>query len=582
MRSDLNIKIAMCQYNFIVGDLTGNKDKILSGISQAVEQHCDVVVFPELSITGYPPEDLLLRNQFIVDQLSILDEITLKVDDIVCIVGFVDRVEKDLYNAAAVIHKGRIQQVYHKIQLPNYSVFDEERYFEAGNEPLVVSINGVKLGIGICEDIWIKECVTESQAFCGDAEILINISASPYYMAKFNERLEMVQSRAKRTRAFVIYNNLVGGQDELVFDGHSLIVDETGKLAGHGHAFEEDMLVFDVDVDRIRKHRENDETFEQDAQEFTCPFEYLRYVELQTRFVHDELKITAPGRPRLSDEDEVYQALILGLKDYVHKNGFKEVVFGLSGGIDSALVAAIAADALGPEHVHCVTMPTRFSSRGSVDDSVRLADNFGITLNELAIEDVFNSYLGLLEPLFKDQPFNVAEENLQARIRGAIVMALSNKFGWIALATGNKSEVSVGYSTIYGDMVGGFSPLKDVYKMWVYKLSRRRNEIAGYDIIPQSIIDKAPSAELRPDQKDEDSLPPYDILDAILEYYVEDDLSVNDIEAKGYERQTIKDVIRLVDINEYKRRQAAPGVKITPRAFGKDRRMPITNKYRMG
>ena len=575
-----NIRIALCQYNFIVGDLAGNRTKILQGVEKAVAQQCDMVVFPELSISGYPPEDLLLRRQFIKDQMAELEHIAAQVDNIVCILGFVDQVEKELYNAAAVLHKGKISRIYHKIQLPNYSVFDEERYFEAGSEPLVVTVDDVRIGIGICEDIWVEECVTEAQAFCGGAEVLINISASPYYMSKFTERLQLMQTRARRCQAAVVYTNLVGGQDELVFDGQSLVVDETGKVLGHGFAFKEDLILVDLDIERIQNHRAKN-NFEQLAKAFNCPFEALRYAEINGVITPHKNKWVPEQRPRLSETDEVYLALITGLHDYVTKTGFHDVVFGLSGGIDSALVAALAADALGPEHVHCVTLPSQFSSRGSVDDSVILAKNLGIHLEEIAIESVYHTLLDILKPIFKDQPFNVAEENLQARIRGAIVMALSNKFNWMALATGNKSEVSVGYCTIYGDMVGGFSPLKDVFKMWVYRLARRKNELAGYDVIPRSIIDKAPSAELRPDQKDEDSLPPYPVLDAILEMYVEDDESIDAMIHAGYDPDVVRHVVRLVDMNEYKRRQGAPGVKITPRAFGKDRRMPIVNKYRM-
>jgi len=582
MTNEKQIRVALAQYNFTVGDLSGNRDLVIKGIKEAKNSDCDLVVFPELCLTGYPPEDLLLSQQFIKDQLNSMKSIQEHVNEMTCILGFVDLADGNIYNAAAVMHAGSLKAVYHKVQLPNYSVFDEERYFEAGNEPFVLTIDGIKIGISICEDIWIKDCVTEAEAFCGGAEILVNLSASPYYIGKFQERLELVKTRAKSNRAFILYTNLFGGQDELVFDGQSLIVNEKGDLLANGWACAEDFMICDIDVNKINTLREQDKEFASDAKSFQNPFKSIKQVDIQHTLSAKTVAVRGPERrPQFNEEDEVYNALLLGLRDYVRKNGFQQVVFGLSGGIDSALVAAIASDALGSDNVHCITMPTRFSSTGSVDDSILLAKNLNFDLLELPIEDLFKSYLKLLKPLFKDLPFGLAEENLQARIRGVLVMALSNKYNWMPLATGNKSEISVGYSTIYGDMVGGFSPLKDVSKMWVYRLSRRRNERAGYDLIPNSIIDKVPSAELRPDQKDEDSLPPYHILDRILELYVEDNKSIDEMMAEGFNRQMIKDVIRLVDKSEYKRRQAAPGVKITPRAFGKDRRMPITNGYRM-
>ncbi|MBN2410089.1 NAD+ synthase [candidate division KSB1 bacterium] len=582
MKNQKKLRVALAQYNFTVGDLNGNRELVLRGINKAKTSGCDLVIFPELCLTGYPPEDLLLSRQFVKDQLTALQNIQEQVNETACILGFVDLKEGNIYNAAAVLYSGSLKGVYHKIQLPNYSVFDEERYFEAGNEPLVLTINGVRIGISICEDIWIKDSVPEAEVFCGGAEVLVNISASPYYIGKFQERFELIKTQAKRNRAFVMYNNLFGGQDELVFDGQSLIVNEHGELLASGWAFAEDFLICDIDVNEIRALRDSDNQFISDSKGFNNPFKSIKQVQIQHTLSAKTDPFPKPvKRPQFNEADEVYNALLLGLRDYVRKNGFQQVVFGLSGGIDSALVAAIASDALGSKNVHCITMPTRYSSSGSVDDSVLLANNLGIDLLKLPIENIFQSYLSLLEPVFKDLPFGLAEENLQARIRGTLVMALSNKYNWMALATGNKSEVSVGYCTIYGDMVGGFAPLKDVSKMWVYRLSRRRNERAGYDLIPQSIIDKIPSAELRPDQKDEDSLPPYHILDIILELYVEDNKSINEIKAEGIDRQMIKDVIRLVDNSEFKRRQAAPGIKITPRAFGKDRRMPVTNRYRM-
>jgi NAD+ synthase (glutamine-hydrolysing) len=577
MHANSSLRIALAQINPTVGDLDGNYKKIIETLNAATAANCHLVAFPELTITGYPPEDLLLRQKFIQDQRAVLDSIIPHVEGITAIVGFVDKHEY-LYNSAAVIQNQKLMAIYHKIQLPNYSVFDEERYFEAGESPLILSLNGIKIGVSICEDIWIPNSVTETQAFVGGADVLLNISASPYSINKGYERTKLMQSRATHTRSIVAYCNLIGGQDELVFDGQSLIVGPNGNVKQLGAAFSEELIFHDIDVDGLRQLR-NDPVFIEHQHNFQAPFSAIQHVEL------DNIKTSASPIKQVKNqplgfEEEVYNALLLGIRDYVHKNGFHKVVFGLSGGIDSALVAALAADALGPENVNCIGMPSHFSSKGSVDDSDQLAQNFGIHFQTFEIRKIYDQFIDMFKETFSGLEPDVTEENLQARIRGDIVMALSNKFNWLALATGNKSEVSVGYCTIYGDMVGGFSPLKDVTKMMVYRLSEYRNYVAGYDIIPQAIIDKAPSAELRPDQKDEDSLPPYDELDSLLELYVEQLKGQDEIVSLGFNKDTTARIARLVNLNEYKRRQAAPGVKITPVAFGKDRRMPITNGYR--
>lgn len=573
------IRICLAQINTTVGDLEGNRDKILSFIQEAEKADCQLVAFPELAITGYPPEDLLYRSQFVIDQKKILHQIAEKIGAMVCVIGYVEHENGRLYNAAAVIQNGKIVTTYKKSALPNYSVFDEERYFDEGRQPLVLNTNVGKIGISICEDIWIKDTVPECEAFCGGAELLLNISASPYHTEKGRERAELLPERASTTRAFVAYCNLVGGQDELVFDGRSQIVGPAGNLIAGGKPFEEDLIICDLDLATVDSFRA-----EQDYQDRAKDF----HSNLEACLVADINLAPFPGTSTEKREDwksigraeEVYKALCLGLHDYIAKNGFKKVTLGLSGGIDSALVAALATDALGKENVVTVSMPSRYSSSGSIDDAKKLAANLGIHFMVLPIEQAFKAYLEILAEPFAGLEPDVTEENIQARIRGNLLMALSNKFGWLVLATGNKSEVSVGYATLYGDMAGGFAPLKDVSKQMVYQLCRYRNEKAGFDLIPREIIEKPPSAELRPDQKDEDSLPPYDILDQILELYVEMEKSVAEIVERGFDEETVRFVARLVDVSEYKRRQAAPGIKITPRAFGKDRRMPITNKYR--
>ncbi|MDZ7261086.1 MAG: NAD+ synthase [candidate division KSB1 bacterium] len=573
-----SIRIALAQINPTVGDLDGNKTKILDYIRQAQHSEADLVVFPELALTGYPPEDLLLKHQFIEDNKERLHQIAQEAQGITVILGFADRKDA-VYNAAAVIHNKRIAGIYYKICLPNYGVFDEKRYFKPGTTPLVFELRGTKIGLNICEDIWVPNGVTETQALKGDAEIIVNISASPFHAGKGKERQQMLCSRAISNCAIVTYTNLVGGQDELVFDGQSLIFNEAGELLEQGWQFREDLILADLWVDKIRKIRSESPEFKRRKESFQAPYA-LDFLLLEDG-KKDKLRSPLPSRKtkKLSPAGEIYEALVLGTHDYVHKNGFQKVVIGLSGGIDSALTAVIAVDALGSENVVGVAMPSQYSSEGSITDAEQLASNLKIQLLKIPIQDTFQAYRQMLKEAFQDRPEDVTEENIQARIRGNILMALSNKFGWLALATGNKSEVSVGYCTLYGDMAGGFSVIKDVPKTLVYRLAKYRNSIAREKLIPQSILDKVPSAELRPNQKDEDSLPPYSILDPILEAYIEKDMSIKEIVALGYPEQVVQEVANMVDRNEYKRRQAAPGIKITPRAFGKDRRMPVTNRY---
>ncbi|MBN1542876.1 NAD+ synthase [candidate division KSB1 bacterium] len=573
-------RIALAQINTTVGDLNGNRRKIIDAIQKALDQQCDLVAFPELAATGYPPEDLLLRRQFVADQLRMIDEIA-RAQKILCVIGHVDATDRGLYNSAAVLADGCLVAAYHKINLPNYSVFDEERYFQAGDRPMVLDLNGLRIGLSICEDIWVKNSVTETEALIGGADILLNLSASPYYMNKGRERKELLTARASFTGAVVAYVNLIGGQDELVFDGHSLIVHPDGTILAEGAEFEEDFIVCDIDINALRAHRHPQHPEENLDTPFVSPLKHIDNVPLHRRIAAKKQPVPpSASRPESELEAQVYLALCLGIRDYVRKNGFEKVTLGLSGGVDSALVAALAADALGSKNVRLFGMPSRYSSHGSISDAEQLAKNFSIEFHILPIQPIFDVTLAQLQPFFDDLPNDVTEENLQARIRGNLLMALSNKFGWLVLATGNKSEVSVGYSTIYGDMVGGLLPLKDVFKNLVYRLCQYRNRLAGFDIIPEAILTKPPSAELRPDQTDQDTLPPYDLLDAILELYVENEMSLAEIVDRGFDEQIARQVARWVDLNEYKRRQAAPGIKISPRAFGKDRRMPITNRYR--
>ncbi len=569
-------RIALAQINSTVGDLAGNEAKIAEGIARAREAGADLVAFPELAVTGYPPEDLLLKPSFVAANLEVIERIAGLTQRITAVVGFVDQ-DTDLHNAAAVLHDGELVAVHHKIYLPNYSVFDEDRYFGAGNLPLLLTLGDVTIGISVCEDIWHPAGPVDIQALSG-AQLAINISASPYHAGKGLARERMLATRAADSVVFVAFCNLVGGQDELVFDGGSAIFDERGDLIARGRQFGEDLVVADLDLAAVFRQRLHDP---RRRKEQACqPDEAVEWVPLTPIPRGERPPAVALIRPRLDPAAEVLQALAVGTRDYVRKNGFREVVIALSGGIDSALVAAVAVEALGKENVTGVFMPTRYSSEHSREDATQLAENLGIRFSTVPIDEVFQAYLDSLAEPFAGRKPDSAEENIQARIRGNILMALSNKFGSLVLTTGNKSELSVGYCTLYGDMAGGYAVIKDVPKMLVYDLARHINDRAGRAVIPQRTIDKAPTAELRPNQKDEDSLPPYRLLDPILHAYVEEDLSLEEIVALGHDPAMAADVLRRVDWAEYKRRQAAPGPRITSRAFGRDRRLPITNRFR--
>jgi NAD+ synthase (glutamine-hydrolysing) len=551
-------RVAGAQLNPTVGDIEGNAALIVDAMAWAEEQGADVLLLPELALTGYPPEDLVLRDAFVARNLAVLEELARASRTTATVVGFADRagehrhpdaLGRGVANAAGILVGGRVAGVYHKCLLPNYGVFDEARYFAPGNAPATVwDIAGVPVGVSVCEDIWAVDGPPSQQAEAG-AAILVNINGSPYHRGKGEERAALLARAAERSGVPVVYVNMVGGQDELVFDGESMVFDAQGRLLYRAEQFREERFVLDVPV----------------------------AIDAEADPVRPRASLDAPTpKDRLSDEAEVYAALVTGLRDYVHKSGFREVVIGLSGGIDSALTCAIAVDALGAGAVHGIAMPSRYSSTGSITDSEDLAARLGCRFDVVPIDEIFSSHLEALGPLFEGTAEGIAEENLQARIRGALLMALSNKFGGIVAATGNKSEMAVGYATLYGDMVGGYAVLKDVFKTLVYRLAEWRNR--HDEVIPQAIIEKPPSAELRPDQLDTDSLPDYGILDEILRLYVERDEDVEKIVATGLDAETVRRVARLVDRNEYKRRQAAPGVKITRKAFGRDRRLPITNR----
>ncbi|WP_457639252.1 NAD+ synthase [Persephonella sp.] len=570
-----NLRLCLAQINCTVGDIEGNSRKIIEVINEAKKHEVDIIAFPELAVTGYPPEDLLLKPSFIEKNLEYIHKIAKESEGIISIVGFVDRVE-DIYNAAGVLYNGEVVAVYHKNFLPNYGVFDEVRYFQRGNEVVLLNIEGYKIGLSICEDIWYPENPISIQAVEG-AELVININASPYHIGKVKEREEMLRVRARDNLISIAYVNLVGGQDELVFDGNSTVLGPDGSITAKGKAFEEDLIICDIDLDSIFRKQLKDNRLRNLRAEYKRE---ERVIEIPLDYkIKDKFEVV-PQKIQLdqTEAEEIYSALVLGLKDYIHKNSFEKVVIGLSGGIDSSLTATIAVDALGKENVKGVLMPSMYTSKESIEDALQLAENLGIETFTIPITEIFSVYQKELQPVFKDLKSDVTEENLQARIRGNLLMALSNKFGWIVIATGNKSEMSVGYATLYGDMVGGFAVLKDVYKTKVYELALYRNSISP--VIPERVLQKPPSAELRPDQKDEDELLPYHILDEIIYMYVEEDLSAEDIIQRGFDRDSVLKVIRMIDRNEYKRRQAPVGIRITPRGFGKDRRMPITNKYR--
>ena len=577
-----NFRIALAQINLTVGDLDGNARKAIRYIEMAREARADLVAFPELTIPGYPPEDLLLKPQFLDENRRYMESVASQSEGIGVIVGFADAVGTEVYNAAAVAFDGRLLDVYHKMFLPNYGVLDEDRYFRPGDTCPVYVINGTSVGVNICEDIWYPVGPTVVQRNAG-AEVIVNINGSPFHAGKRRFKEKMLATRAADNELFLAYVHMVGGQDELVFDGASMVFDPQGDLVAASGQFVEDLLIVDLDVQSVFRSRLREPRPRKENPESLTEIGNSKLIRVSDwDGTNAPVGETATGvfGDVYDGAEEIYEALVMGTRDYVRKCGFSKVLVALSGGIDSSLVAAVGVDALGSENVVGVSMPSEFSSEGSIVDAKLLAQNLGIDIWTIPIEQTFGSFMNSLAPRFEGTDWGVAEENIQSRIRGNLIMALSNKFGWLVLTTGNKSEMATGYATIYGDMSGGFAVIKDVPKVMCYDLARFRNEREGKDIIPQAVIDKPPSAELRPDQLDQDSLPPYDELDPILKAYVEDDMSFDDITAMGYDAETVKLVVGLVDRSEYKRRQAAPGIKITPRNFGRDRRMPIANRWR--
>jgi NAD+ synthase (glutamine-hydrolysing) len=572
MRSDRGkLRIALGQINTTVGDIDRNAARITNAIERARAAGAQLVVLPELAVPGYPPEDLLLKRHFLAANIQALEGIAEGVRDIVALVGYAEA-DGFVHNALGVLADGEVKASYTKMLLPNYGVFDERRYFEPGPSPALIDVNGRIVGLTICEDIWFPGPPAAAEALAGGG-LIVNASASPYHRGKgiVRER-EIVAARAREVGAAVALCNAVGGQDELVFDGHSVIVDERGETVARGAEFSEDMVVCDIELPPSGAERR--------PAEVPGGMDAPIIGRLEVPEPSGTLE-PPPLREPLSEKAEIYEALKLGLRDYVRKNGFEHVVLALSGGIDSALVALIATDALGPDRVTCVVMPSPHSSEGTQSDARRIASNLGVDVLELPIADAMRTYGTLLDEAFSRDSGSpsLAEENVQARIRGNLVMALSNKFGWLVLTTGNKSELSVGYATLYGDMAGGFAVIKDCLKTLVYRLVRYRNELEDRELIPESVLERPPSAELRPDQLDQDSLPPYEVLDRILEAYVEQDKGRDEIAEMGIPAEVVDDVIRMVDRAEYKRRQAPPGIKITPKAFGRDRRLPITNRF---
>lgn len=557
----MNLRLALAQLNPTVGAISANLEQLKSAYQDAENRQCSIVAFGELSITGYPPEDLLLKPRFIDDQLAALHDFAATTGNCVAIVGFVDRNEANLCNAAAICANGQIQHIYRKRSLPNYSVFDEKRYFTPGTEPLeLIGVHGIPVGVSICEDIWIDDGPHVDLVNLG-AELIVTINGSPYHLDKDSERETLITQRATELRVPIGYVNQVGGQDELVFDGGSFVIDDSGQLIARAPLFTESLLVVDIDI--------------ADRNTRVTPNISLNSATPPPQRASNPAEIV----DSMSGDDELYEALVVGTRDYCRKNGFSDVVIGLSGGIDSTLVACIAVDALGAEHVHGVAMPSRYSSDHSLSDAEALAKNLGIDMRTISIEPAFAAYMDMLDPSFDGRQPGLTWENVQSRCRGQILMALSNEFGWMVLTTGNKSEAAVGYFTIYGDSVGGYAVIKDLLKLKVYDLCRLVNERAGNEVIPHNIIVKPPSAELRPDQRDDQSLPPYEVLDPILSLYVEHDRTAHDIIDEGHDPEMVSRITRLVDIAEYKRRQSPPGVRVTEKAFGKDRRVPITNGY---
>jgi NAD+ synthase (glutamine-hydrolysing) len=575
------LRVALAQINPTVGDIRGNARKIGEHTSAARDQGAALIVFPELTISGYPPEDLLLKTSFLDEVGAALEELAAQTRGIVALVGFPERAD-DVYNSAAVLADGEVAAVYRKMYLPNYGVFDEQRYFQSGSEAGIFELNGIPIGVSICEDIWEPGPPAMTEALAG-AQVIVNLSASPYRTGYGHSRERMLIQRAVDNLAVVVFVNTVGGQDELVFDGHGLAIDQDGRVLARCPQFEESLTLCTIDPREVASARLRDTRHRVNVRRQRRASQVAEPHAVHLASLEVEVKATdtvggSVAEP-LGAEDELYAALRTGLRDYVEKNRFERVVLALSGGIDSALVAMVAADALGPDRVTCVSMPSPFSSEGTRADARSIAGNLGTEFMEISIEDAMGAYDAMLAGAFAGREPDIAEENVQARIRGNVVMALSNKFGWLVLTTGNKSELSVGYATLYGDMAGGFAVLKDVFKGTVYRLVRRRNEQAGRDLVPASVLERPPSAELRAEQTDQDSLPPYDVLDAILAGYVEEDLDAVELVRRGLPREDVERVIRMVDRAEYKRRQAPPGIKVSTKAFGRDRRLPITNRY---
>ncbi|MGA2142438.1 MAG: NAD+ synthase [Brevinematales bacterium] len=576
-----SVRIALCQYNFTLGDIKSNMFKIREGITRALDEGSDIAVFPELAMTGYPPEDLVFKPKFIDDSINAIENLTefSKKKDILIIAGYVyrDNSSGNIFDSAGIIYSGRLADVYHKIYLPNYGVFDEQRYFSPGSSLPVYTFRGVRIGVNICEDIWYPTGPLHYQSSALNAELIVNISASPFHAGKQDYRENMFSTRAGDESVYLVNCNLVGGQDELVFDGFSTSYDEDGNLTSRLEGFKEDFTVIGMDADSVFRKRLKDIRRKQEKESLVSPFK-LSSIEIgDNRADMGSLAVKAPIKEKKDIIADIYEALKLGTRDYVNKNGFEKVIIAVSGGIDSALVAAIAADALGPERVKGIFLPSVFSASISGEDARKLSENLGIELLELSIQDIFEMFNVKLSGIFGGKPPGIAEENLQSRIRGNMVMALSNKFGWLVLTTGNKSEMSAGYATLYGDMAGGFAVIKDVLKTTVYRLAEYRNGLGH--VIPARIIERPPSAELRADQKDTDSLPDYDILDSIIKAYVEQDKPLEEIIAGTADGALVRKVAAMIDKSEYKRRQSPPGIKITPRAFGRDRRMPITSKF---
>lgn len=553
------IRITLAQINMTVGDLEGNIELCLRAVRETEKLKSDLIVFPELTITGYPPEDLLLKPGFLHQCGKTLEKFAESIEDICAVVGFVDGAGP-VYNAAAVISGKTVHCIYHKMFLPNYGVFDEKRYFSRGNESKSFMLGDVKIGLSICEDIWIKEGQNALLCPGHNLDMLLNLSASPFHTGKIHQRIDLLAECSRSGKTSIVYVNLVGGQDELVFDGGSMVFDKNGTCIAKVPSFSEELITLDMEFEG-------------------SPSDVSHICVTIPVSTDSKPPIETKEAPELTEEREIFEALVLGTRDYIYKNGFTKAVIGLSGGIDSALVAAIAVKALNSDNVVGVTMPSVYSSKETRSDAKILADNLGIQFVEIPISGVFNAFESILAGIFKDCEPDVTEENIQARIRGTLLMALSNKFGWLVLTTGNKSETATGYCTLYGDMAGGFAVIKDVPKMMVYRICRFINAQAGRSIIPESILTREPSAELRPEQRDSDSLPPYDILDPILKSYIEENMGIENIVSSGFDRKTVRRVVRLCDISEYKRRQAPPGIKITPRAFGRDRRLPITNRF---